>query len=407
MVAFLSDPPVVDVVKKFMGRLHRHASARHKNSKRDIDRKMVGVMLAAYLIVYHPGCVFDPQLGDAERDLIDLSRRLVERVEWIALCVLESGSFHGVSHELTANALPLLDDFFERFWLWRIHDREKLKPRIKEALISLEDSHAMFHHHHRDEESEKNASLVAELKGQIKNLREKLVLIAGRRELEKFDESRKEARERNAHENKAENHCTTNEQLAHELLLDPAFQLPDSGIHEGDDKYGLADRERDFKVSGLLIGYVHHVLLKSFPFQVFWDNLTRDLLLSPPCYVRVIGVLDSVREGIHEVSADQHSEIDGIIDISLIKQQVKNGAFDWNSCTRLVHSVVSVIERIQESRRAEQTSEMYALVRAEMEHVTFSSSAGTSEFWPHVLCKALDFLVNRISALRIDAANCR
>lgn len=104
------------------------------------------------------------------------------------------------------------------------------------------------------------------------------------------------------------------------------------------------------------------------------------------------------------MSADQHSEIDGIIDIPLIKQQVKHGAFDWNSCTRLVHSVVSVIERIQESRRAEQTSEMYALVRAEMEHVTFS---GTSDLWPRVLCKALDFLLNRISALRIDAANSR
>ncbi len=126
--------------------------------------------------------------------------------------------------------------------------------------------------------------------------------------------------------------------------------------------------------------------------------------MSPPCYVRVFQVLVYVREEIkiHAVSEHQHLvlEINSIVDLQLIQQQVQHGAFDWNCCSRLICSIVSVIERIQESDRAEQTREIYTIMRKEME----KASSGLAP-WQNVLCEALDFLVGRVGIVRTDAAN--
>ena len=63
----------------------------------------------------------------------------------------------------------------------------------------------------------------------------------------------------------------TNQQLAHDLLLDPLFQLDKSG--------GCSTKNPAF-----------HGIRESFH-RAFWDSIEDDVKLEPPCYVRVMRVL--------------------------------------------------------------------------------------------------------------------
>ncbi len=122
-------------------------------------------------------------------------------------------------------------------------------------------------------------------------------------------------------------------------------------------------------------------------------------------------MLETIRDGVKEVAKERYRcqilEINSIIDIQLISQQVVCGAFDWGLCLRLVRSVVSVIERMQDSKRAEETRLKYAALCLETEKVSAVAAEQDLSSWPFVLCKALQFLANRVDVLRIDAANGR
>ena len=75
----------------------------------------------------------------------------------------------------------------------------------------------------------------------------------------------------------------SNQQVAHELLLDPLFQLEDEGC-------GSHTAENP----------IFHNINESFHRQ-FWDSLEDDLKLEYPCYVRVIRVLGQICDGIHDL----------------------------------------------------------------------------------------------------------
>ena len=71
----------------------------------------------------------------------------------------------------------------------------------------------------------------------------------------------------------------TNEQLAHEVLIDPTFQL---------DTYGSAPGENYVKIRA------------SFE-EAYWKSLADDLRLPTPCYARISRTLVELRDGIHDM----------------------------------------------------------------------------------------------------------
>jgi hypothetical protein len=81
----------------------------------------------------------------------------------------------------------------------------------------------------------------------------------------------------------------TNEQLAHEVILDPTFRLP-AGHDVGREAGGrsghssASQRVREALKSG------------------FWAGLEDDLRLEPPCYGRVLRVLFHVRNSMMAVA---------------------------------------------------------------------------------------------------------
>ena len=135
--------------------------------------------------------------------------------------------------------------------------------------------------------------------------------------------------------------------------------------------------------------------------QAFWDSLVDDLQLPSPCYVRVLRVLSEVRDGIRDLAGGRESAaIDEAIDIDFIKDQVELRVYDWAACKRLVGAVVGIIRRVQAPKRDSETQGKWLQMGACM-------LAAEPADRPRVLCKALEFLLDRVNAMRVDAANAR
>jgi hypothetical protein len=117
--------------------------------------------------------------------------------------------------------------------------------------------------------------------------------------------------------------------------------------------------------------------------------------------VRVLRVLAEIRDGIKDLAGSREAgAVDEAVDLDFIKQQAEAGLYDWTSCTKLVSSIVEIIQRIQAPKRDDETKAKWTEVSAAMQ-------AATMEEHPRAFCKALEFLLDRVNAMRIDAANAR
>jgi len=316
----------------------------------------VRVFLAAYMIVLHPGNVFE-SVGALEAAVIESARRLVEIYENILRSSLHTKSF----------SMALLD-YYRDFKAWKVPDEAKLMARIKHGLLALYQARQQL-----PTDEPVDSQLNAEFRKQIRRLRDKVLQIKGPDELAAFDREnvavvRMETIQNVVAQGRAYTALTdrmTNEQLAHELLMDPNFQLTDRGTCCESD---AAQRVRE-----------------SFH-KAFWDSLATDLSMG--FNVRVLRVLAEVRDGIKEVT-----KLDAM-DLDIIKQQADAGLFTWASCHELVGSVVALIQRAQSPRRDAETAEKWAELQ-------------TADQNPASLCRDLEFLLDRVNALRIDAANDR
>lgn len=175
----------------------------------------------------------------------------------------------------------------------------------------------------------------------------------------------------------------TNEQLAHELLLDPAFKLDDKGGSAAENPVFSRIRE-SFHVA-------------------FWDSLVDDLRLTPPCYVRVIRVLSEIRDGIADLgSGNEAVSINQVVDVEAIREQVEGGKLEWAACEQLVGGIVGVLQRMQAPKRDVETRTRWGEMQELLER-----AAETEAERPAAFCKALEFVLDRVNTIRIDAANAR
>ena len=115
----------------------------------------------------------------------------------------------------------------------------------------------------------------------------------------------------------------------------------------------------------------------------------------------MLRVLVEIRDGISDLAGGLHTvAIADVVDVDFIKDQAELGAFDWAACKRLVGAVVGIIGRVQAPMRDDETRGKWLRVGASM-------LAAEADDRPRVMCKALEFLIDRVNVMRIDAANCR
>jgi hypothetical protein len=113
-------------------------------------------------------------------------------------------------------------------------------------------------------------------------------------------------------------------------------------------------------------------------------------------------VLGEIRDGINDLAGSREAgNIAEAVDLDYIKKQAEQGLYNWSSCKNLIAAIVSVVQRVQAPKRDEETKAKWK------ETSDLMSEASTSEEQPRAFCKALEFLLDRVNAMRIDAANAR
>ena len=382
LVVKLRERPLIAATKALLQRVHLLCTFRHGSPPRMLapENVNVRVFLAGYMIAYRSTHVFE-SMGALERPLLEAATKLIDCFESIVGVLRDhDGHFATVPHALSAQFTSLLFDYLKCFKAWKVPDEAKLVCRIRHALVALYQAEA-----HLPPDEPDDSRLKVEFRTQIERLRSKLQQIAGADAVVQFDAER------------ANNVLPqgppgggayaalpgrmTNEQLAHELLLDPTFQLDESGGCSVENP-------------------VFHRIRASFH-QAFWDSLADDLRLATPCYVRVLRVLAEIRDGLKDLGGANVDAHDGLVDLDWIRQQAEAGAYDWGRCRALVSAIVEVVQRMQSPRRDDETRAKWAAIDRRM------AAAVAAPDQPGAFCAALEFLLDRVNAMRIDAANAR
>jgi hypothetical protein len=242
LVITLREKRVIAVTKACLQRLHLLTTFRHGSPPRALapENVNVRVFLAGYMIAYRSTHVFE-NMGALEHALLDAATPLLTKFQEMCNVVREKKAFSAVPVELSRDFPTMLFDYLKRFKAWKVPDEAKLTCRIKHALVALYQAEE-----HLPADEPEDSKLKIEFRTQIDRLRSKLQQIAGADALQKFDEERLSGALTGA--------CPpppggdgdgrgkggggalgalpgrmTNEQLAHELLLDPEFQLAEDG----------------------------------------------------------------------------------------------------------------------------------------------------------------------------------
>jgi hypothetical protein len=230
LVVFLREPRLIQVAKRFLQRIHMLADFLHRPAPDESNPPNVQarVFLASFMIAYKQSYVFE-DIRELETTLLGSATVFVELMERIARLIIEQGSFSNIPKDVTANFSACLFRFLRDFNAWKVPDEAKLTRRIWHALIALEEAQM-----HLPEDEAADSRLSVELRTQIARLRDKLRQIAGAAKVQEYDASRSarraDGRQLRTLTWRGEGlpERVSNEQLAHELMLDTSFQLTDT-----------------------------------------------------------------------------------------------------------------------------------------------------------------------------------
>ena len=361
---------------------------------------IISSFLAAHLIVYHPKNIFE-SMGSMETSLCESAKQLLTNFDAVKealdqICRMSPDPMepYGLLKPTIVAYASSLFSYVELFLVWKAQDQARLSERVCKSLLSLRDALREASLNVKPEEA---AGLRATMLTQADSLRGQLLRIAGAEALAKFDLECPElagasgsgpAMLQGASGSGPSMSATSawlekpnsNEQLAHELLLDPSYRLP-----------AEADAE----------GGMHELDVKAVMRRAFWSGVEDDLCRSPPYYGRVLRVLVQVRDGVAAVApAAIKSAVCELVDEHHIRQQAEHGTYDWRQCVALFSALVEHIGHAQLKERRAETETEWAELRKKMEATVPAEQ-------PRMLCRGLRFVLWRANVLRTDAGNMR
>ena len=321
---------------------------------------IVGSFLAAFLVVIHPDTVFETR-AEQEDSLYRSADRLLNIFDQVCSTISsQSGQpFFTISRELLVSYAQTSFEYVNLFHVWRNHDKSRLCERIYHSLRAITDALARL----PTSRSEVTLERV-QLLTQAKTLRGRLKRIAGAHALTSYDAEHPELVDDISITSESDLASflepMSNDQLAHEVLLDPSFRLQ-------------ADVDGD-EIS------THGV--RSGMQTAFWNGVEDDLRRMPPCYGRVLRVLVQVREGVAAVASPSiTAALAETVDEKWIRLQAEKGLCDT-----------------QAPKRRAETEEGWSALKCEMD-------AAEAAAQPGLLCRGLQFLIARAKASRADVAN--
>jgi hypothetical protein len=401
LVIFLRKKETIRLAMALLRSFHQRAQLVHEHEG-TADRLPSGdglvnvrVFLAVYMIVIFTSKVFE-SVGELENALIKSGRRLMANFE---LMIVQFTSRNHEFCKINANAvtslLPSLFDYLRKFKEWKGPDEIKLTLRIEKALFCL---HYSMEALPGGRDLECNARLVQEMITQTERLREKLLKIAGEQRLIDFDhklvngEGRGYLTMSTGEDYSVYLHLAldpkkymsvipkiNNEQLAHELLLDPNFHLL---------PYDHADRENIF---------CNRVQ------EIYWEEISSDLQHQPPSYTRVFQCLKQIKSDFIDLSSGetQVAQIRNALDESHIEACIRANAFEWSEVIGLGSTMIVFVKRIQSPSRDESLRQKWMATRSLLEEATTTAERADA------FSGMLRLILDNIGAIRIDKANAR
>lgn len=180
LVVHLRDENVIRATQQCFYRLHLLAIyskispyGGHANSK--VNTR---VILAAYMVVYHPTSVFE-QMGELETTLCEAAGNLLRGFNAIMTCIAQHGSFFAVPAALIEPFSGDIFAFLNAFQAWKDPDAQKLTIRIQHAMVALAIAWGQIPANEPD-----NSLLRTEYRTEFARLRVKLIQYGGALALE-------------------------------------------------------------------------------------------------------------------------------------------------------------------------------------------------------------------------------
>ena len=399
MVVMLRLRPVIRVTKALLQRVHIAAGiiSPLPSGQNDIPNVNVRVFLAHYMTSGKPNHVFEEPDKPLETDLREASVELHECFNKIIDQLTARKAFHAIDADLVQSFLPLLMGYLRKFKLWKIPDEAKLTLRIQHALIAL-----MTATQHLPSDEAPDSRLRVELVTQTDRLRNKLRQIAGPAKLLEFDQNHAQRIVLASVDTPGRIALrypggwpvpkdSDNEMLAHQLLRDPGFAIPDGGWNSNSICKFISDQ---FTIA-------------------FWDSLGDDQKLLVPCYVRVHRVLREITEGAREgltgssgdricISVNSAAvDFPSELDMEHFKQMIGANAIDMVDVFGFVSRIFHGIRVIQSFHRLSAMDAKWLAVKTSLEGVTDNITRADA------FTNTLRFLLDCVSEYRVDAANRR
>jgi hypothetical protein len=329
--------------------LTSHGAAACPEAK-DVKNVNVRIFMAAYMIAFHPDKVFEVQ-AILEKNLIEKATKMLKIFDKICDDIITSENWCDIKGAAERGIMfpGALHAYLRAFQEWKIPDEKKLNDRIKHVLSSLQEADDELREYDVD-----FMSIRSQLRSEKKRLLEKLRQIIGVDAVKMIEDVRVvmgksvfttemddgvvhgETYDFNILDVKtvgwrASPNKLSNEQIAHELLLDENFEV---NIYGGYKKENPA-RER----------------MRTTFHKAFWDSLADDLRSRPVLYVRTLHVFHEVKTGVKRLESlalesQLSARIDDVIDFDLINQMIEKDAFTWKCCTKLISDVFSLVQRL-------------------------------------------------------------
>lgn len=390
LVEFLRTKTSIQLTKSVLERVHRLCNIRHHYALtpgQPQERVNIRVFLASFMIAYRPDNVFESR-GPLENTLLQSSREVVSRFENILRSIDSSPTkaFNSISPDATRDFADVLRKYMNDFTAWKVPDEAKLVKRIKHALQALYQAKRQL-----PPNEPNDSKLSVEFHAQIHRLRFKLHQIAGAGALAELDTNIQalslsdgdggvlEVSNTGISVRSVPTSRMSNEQLAHELRYNMAFQLDMNGTNVESPQAGR---------------------VRASFHRAFWRSLEDDLRSG--IYVRVLSVLVEIRDGLISVCyASIAVRVAEAVDVSFIKERVDAGAFSWADSVLLAEGIMVLIGLQNRPSRDAETRERWAPIKAAIDGASDSEAQVVS------FVSALEFFLDRVNACRIDAANAR
>lgn len=392
LVTFIKSKSTILVINLCFNRIYNIITQLYGKQNEDILANInIRIFMACYMITYYPNSVFE-NMGDLEQKLFNISEILLDTFDNICILIKSGVKFKDITQELTKNFVVIFFDYLKSFKEWKDIDEHKLSSRIKCSLIALYQARKTL-----DESNPlTEQKYKVEIDIQIKRLRNKLILITSSDTLKEFDrqqnidphtfiDNKTDINYNSLHNRELVlTNNISNEQLAHELLINPNFQFDENCIYS-------------------ILNPIYQKTNELFQ-NASWDILISELTLPVRCYTKVLRILEEICNGVSDISKIFNNiesfNMIKTININNIKQQIANNNYGWNDCIELIDFIMNTIYRIQHVKRNNEFKEKY-------NQIVESIKSSTLENQPHNLCNALKFLLYCINIIKCDCANQR